>query len=42
MTRKQQLSNAADLHMAAYRCTGDEHHYQMALQYQKWALAAAA
>ena len=40
MTKRNELSNAADLHMAAYRVTGQEYHYQMALQYQKWAMEA--
>lgn len=42
MTTKQELSAAANLHMAAYRATGQEHHYQMALQYQTWAMEAGA
>lgn len=42
MTRKQEMSNAANLHMAAYKATGLEHHYQMALQYQKWTAEAGS
>ena len=39
MTKRQEMIAAAELHMAMYRITGAEHHYQSALQYQKWASA---
>jgi len=40
MNKRNEMIAAAELHMAAYRCTGNEHNYQMALQYQKWATEA--
>ena len=42
MTKKEQLSNAANLHWAAFQMTGSDYHYKMALQYQKWTQEAGA
>lgn len=40
MATHEQLSNAADLHMAAYRAGLGDQHYDSALQYQRWAIEA--